>query len=380
MNPHRAGRSSHLLPCLGAALAAALLSGCASHTVSRYVPGAFPGEPRAARESECFRFDDDMGDVVPLPLDDGEFRHYRLEALSFPSSGDNGQDGGLVEARYYRSKLPGRKPLVIVLPVWGGSGYAPRSVAGHLLRSSEGAWNVLRVMGPKPLLDWEVILQAADEEDYVRRWKRVVDRDRATVVDILRVFRWAQSRPELDGTRVGLVGFSHSALLAALAAAQEPRLAAAVLVMGGARPQSIMAYCHYSGIAAVRRMALERFGWSQEEYEARLRDVFGCLDPALYEGRVDPSRVLYFDAGRDRCFPAEAREDLWLAFGRPERVTFPYGHEASFLSMTPLGLNWMRHRIGEFVGGAFARPITPTPLDSASSGAASEGSDGASLR
>jgi dienelactone hydrolase len=358
---------------LGAGAALALLLGCASHTVARFDPGRAEAPLRATSVAECFRFEDDMGAVVPFPLDDGEFRHYRLEALSFPSSGDNGQDGGLVEARYYRSKLPGRKPLVIVLPVWGGSGYAPRSVAGHLLRSSEGAWNVLRVLGPKPLLDWDVILQAADEVDYVRRWKLVVDRDRATVVDILRIFRWAQSQPELDGTRVGLVGFSHSALLAALAAAQEPRLAAAVLVMGGARPHAIMSRCHYSGIAAVRRMALERFGWSQEEYEARLREVFGCLDPALYEGRVDPSRVLYFDAGKDRCFPTEAREDLWLAFGRPERVTFPYGHEASFLSMTPLGLNWMRHRIEEFVEGAFARPTSPATLDAASSGTAAGG-------
>lgn len=40
---------------------------------------------------------------------------------------------------------------------------------------------------------------------------------------------------------------------------------------------------------------------------------------------------------------------MWEALGRPERLTMDYDHRAAFYSITPLGFNWLRYRIWEFL-------------------------------
>ena len=44
-----------------------------------------------------------------------------------------------------------------------------------------------------------------------------------------------------------------------------------------------------------------------------------------------------------------AREALWESMGQPERILIPTRHKRAFLGMTPLGFNWLRHRIGDFL-------------------------------
>jgi hypothetical protein len=59
--------------------------------------------------------------------------------------------------------------------------------------------------------------------------------------------------------------------------------------------------------------------------------------------------VLIVDASNDDCIPTVCRESLWTTLGRPERITMNYDHKRAFYSITPLGLNWMRYRIWEFL-------------------------------
>jgi hypothetical protein len=56
-----------------------------------------------------------------------------------------------------------------------------------------------------------------------------------------------------------------------------------------------------------------------------------------------------FDADKDDCMPAESRDGLWEALGRPERYSLKYKHEKSFLAMTPLGFFWMREKVYDFL-------------------------------
>ena len=43
-----------------------------------------------------------------------EDKNFLIKGVSLSSSGQNGQVANLVTARYYQSKKPGRKPLVII--------------------------------------------------------------------------------------------------------------------------------------------------------------------------------------------------------------------------------------------------------------------------
>ena len=174
------------------------------------------------------------------------------------------------------------------------------------------------------------------------------ERERIWLIDIRRLIDWAESRPEIDAGRIGIIAFSHGAILAGTVAANEPRLAATVLVMGGAHANEVIAYCDGERTGGAQDVALVSFGWNQGEFAAQLEPVFRPVDPATYPGRVDPFRVLIIDSKKDRCMPPGSREALWQAMGRPERYTIHADHRTSFFSMTMLSFNWMRHRIWDF--------------------------------
>jgi dienelactone hydrolase len=275
---------------------------------------------------------------------------YQLRHLKIPSIGENGQENNLIEALYYRSNTAGKLPLVIVLPIWGqgfGVTYPPEKITTALRSRSHGGMHVLRVLGERDIIDWEALGEAETEEQFLSIMARMAQREATHIVDISRVVDWAERRDEIDATRIGLIGFSHSAVAGSVMAVNELRFAAVVLVMGGAHPHRILAFCN-SDAARLRDKILPRFGWTAADYEQAIEPFFRPVDVANYPGRADPSRILIFDSHKDQCVPQDARDDLWEALGRPARISLLYGHKTSFLSMTPLGFYWMRREIYEF--------------------------------
>jgi hypothetical protein len=144
-----------------------------------------------------------------------------------------------------------------------------------------------------------------------------------------------------------------SALVAGVAMANEPRLAAAVLVMGGADPQEILAACNHE-IARGREHVLKRLGWSLDEYRNQLAKALSVINPARFAGMVDPRRVLIIEAAADTCMPRVARDRLWHAMGRPERIAYLYDHRVAFLAMTFLGGNNLQQQIYRFLDSRFS--------------------------
>ncbi len=281
-------------------------------------------------------------------LTDFETDTHRVWYLRFPSVGVNGQDGNTVTAWYYQSKLPGEKKLVIVLPIWGSYKYPSWTITQGIVGHSRGDINVIMVLGEKYLLDWDAMREAPDEATFINVMKGAVQRVRTMVTDIRRLIDWADMQPDVNGRRVGLVGFSLGALIAGVTLVHEPRIEVGVLVMGGANPGEILTTCA-GRPASVRDAAMQRFGWTIEQYRNLVTRIFAPVNPAEYAGRVDPHRVIMFDAYYDDCIPKTAREALWDTMGHPERISFLYTHKMSFLSMTPLGSNYMRGKIYEFL-------------------------------
>ena len=273
---------------------------------------------------------------------------YELRHLEIPSIGENNQQDNLVTAKYYRSTLPGKHPLVIVLPIWGSFTYPPRKFSSMIQRRSSGAVHVLYVQGDTHLADWPGLVAAAEESEFLKLWREAAEHQRVTIVDVSRLVDWAEQRPEIDTERIGLIGCSLGAMVAGTIATQEPRLAATVTVMGGSHLHSVLANCDGKRTTSVQEKA-ETFGWSREEFEAQLEPIMSVIDAADYPDRVDPRSVLIIEANRDKCVPEKAREDFWLALGRPERISMNYDHAQAFYSMTPLGFSWMRRRIWEFL-------------------------------
>jgi hypothetical protein len=273
---------------------------------------------------------------------------YEIRRISFPSVGDNGQVDDLVTVDYHMSTLPGKHPVVIVLPIWGRHLYPSDAITSCLKSRSDGAVHILNVLGATFLIQWAVLAAVADEESFIDTWTRGARREVNTVIDTRRLMDWAETRPEIDAERIGLIGFSHGAMVAPTIAAQDRRVRALVLVMGGAHPHQVIAHCKGARTENIQDKAKRVFGWSNDELAARLEPIYAAMDPANYPNRVDPRRVLIFEAGRDKCIPETARRALFEAMGRPERYVIDRPHRPAFYTMTPLYFYWMRKVVWGF--------------------------------
>lgn len=337
-----------------ALLAAGALASCASHVHTPFLPGEAPTRP-ALRTVGLNEFDyADHWPHAALGPTTGEDADYRTRSLALPSVGENGQPGDLVTARYHQGKREGAKPLVIVLPIWGFQDYPPNTLSAGLLERGAGAVNVLQILGEQPLFDWQAIGEISSEAALFGTLDRMVERFVDTVIDIRRVVDWAASQPDVDPERIALVGFSMGALVASVALATEPRFAAGILVMGGADLHEILAACD-NEVADARALILARLGWSTDRFKRALERPLAGINPARLAGATDPSRVLIIEAGADVCVPKAARERLWRAFGRPERITYRYGHRTTFLAMTFLGGHDLQRQVYRFLNRSFAR-------------------------
>lgn len=347
----RDGRAAGILAAgvVLAAICAGLSSGCVSH---RYFPydanRAVPPDPAlSTRASPFFSIGGGAPEYLNHVMPNLDTGTHIVRQIQFPSAGDNGQRDNLVTGLYYQSRKrePGR--LVIILPIWGSYTYPSEKITNEIVERYPDT-HVFRMLGKEFLLDWEALAAVEDEHQVTVAARRIADRMRVGVINVRQIVAWAIERPEVDPRRIGIVGFSIGAVVASIALGNEPELDAGVLVMGAAKPEEIVAVCP-GRLGKAREHVLSKFGWSVAQFRTVFAKAFAPLSRSYPPGSVDASRVLMIDSYYDRCMPKEARDDLWVRMGRPERITFNYGHKTSFLAMTPLGFNYMRKRILEFL-------------------------------
>jgi hypothetical protein len=331
---------------IASTLLALACSGCVLH-IHRDgpPPPAFTYTPLATA-AEPFQVKEPHPVILGEPI--SHTRHHDIVPLSFESSGHNGHPDNRVIGQYYRSRAPGRKKLVVVMPIWGTSTYPPRKISTGYARRDGDDVNVIWVHGDSPVFPWAELSHAPDEQTFVTRARDSVERFRTAIVDMQRLVDWAVSREEIDPERIAFVGFSMSALVTATLMANDSRIAAAVLMMGAANFADVFTNCG-DRVAEVRVHAMRDFGWSLDQYHAFFEEQFRPADPSRFRGHYDPDKLLMIDAMFDDCMPESARAALWEITGHPDRITMLYRHRSSFYSLTPLGLNFSRRQIYRFL-------------------------------
>jgi dienelactone hydrolase len=130
------------------------------------------------------------------------------------------------------------------------------------------------------------------------------------VVAVRRAVDVLRSLPQVDPKRIGLVGWSLGARVAAVTAGAEPRLRAVVLMSGGSLPVS--AYVAQTP-AALR---------------AQVRRSLTQIDPLRWLARAHPGEVMLQDGRKDEIVPRAALVALQKAAPRGSVVRwYPAGHE-----------------------------------------------------
>lgn len=118
-------------------------------------------------------------------------------------------------------------------------------------------------------------------------------------------------RPDVDPTRVELVGASFGAPFATIAAARDPRITRLWLAQGGGRPFLLLdASLHRDVPWRIPRLALAGLG--------TLLISGPRFAPEHWIARVAPRPVVFLDSREDERIPAASREALFTAAREPK--------------------------------------------------------------
>lgn len=183
-----------------------------------------------------------------------------------------------VPGLWYQPAQPaGPLPVVIILHGTGGN---KEGMKVHLETYARAGFVAIAIDGPYHGERSRAGKGSADYQDAIlRAWRQPGSEHPFfydTVWDVMRLIDWVSIRPEIDGTRIGLTGFSKGGIEAYLAAAIDRRVAVAVSYIG-----------------------VQSFGWAlaNNAWQSRVSTIQKAVDAAAKEsgaGAVDAAFVRKF--------------------------------------------------------------------------------------
>ena len=251
---------------------------------------------------------------------------YTVSAVRFPSpvvSPD--PENNTVHAEYFRPNgaRPGvRIPAVVVLHILGADFALSRYMAARLADRGVAALFVkLPYYGERRPKAQGARFLSADID-------RSVLAMRQGVCDVRRAAAWLASRPEVDAQKLGVTGISLGGIVSSLAAAVDPTLNRAALLLAGGD--------------------LARVLWEMPE-GARARELWTAsgrtfqdlealtlpFDPLTYAARLKGKRVRMMAGNVDEVIPPASARALWDAAGRPPITWFDCGHYSAVGFLLP---------------------------------------------
>lgn len=325
-----------LVACGPAAWAAAPSAGEASqrHQVNR----TYNGRPFAY-------------EIRPL----GEADTHRLYRISYPSPVSTAlEQNNTVPGDYYAPRTADgdalKRPAVVCLHILNGNFELERITCSTLAAHGIGAMMIklpyygerAPTAGPRAMLkDPKIFLGALPQglED-VRR-----------AVDVL------ASRSEINPRAIGLIGISLGGIVAATAAAEEPRIARAAFVLAGGDLAAIIG--HARETRELRDFLARMPAADRRVVDAALARVDPLRQAARLRPRAEQGRVLMINAAEDEVIPPECTRRLAAALGLAERVHWleGLGHYTAIAALPDM----LREAVDFFAADlpADARPAPP---------------------
>ena len=234
------------------------------------------------------------------------------------------------------------RPTAILLHGWNDEiGYRFRSpyVAKRLVRRDVNALCIelpfhLRRRPRRPEVPGDFI-----SEDL---W-RTVEAARQSIGDTRSLVAWLKLHTRGP---VAVWGISLGGWITGLVAAHDPALDVAVLMTPVVDMQRVVRELPF---CEPLRRSLANAGLNID-----------VLNPAQYQPRLAPGRILLIEAIYDKFAPAETVEQLWSAWREPEIWRLRHGHISVLLSMPIMRrtVQWLAHKLHSATSGN----ASPTPL------------------
>lgn len=243
-------------------------------------------------------------------------RAYTVWAVRFPSPIESPDpENNTIHAEYFRPNgvMAREGAGVVVLHILGADFALSRYMAVRLAERGVAALFVkLPYYGERRAPGTRFL--SADIERSMRSMRQ-------GVCDVRRAASWLASRPEVDPARVGVAGISLGGIISALAAAVDPSIEGAALLLAGGGLADIL-WDMPEREARQYREAWIASGRDFEDLEVMTRP----LDPLTYAERLVGRRVLMIAGNVDEVIPPRATRSLWEAAGCPPLLWYDCGH------------------------------------------------------
>lgn len=290
-----------------------------------------------------FRHYEIRDSVAPHFFQTKKQRHFENDPferfiIRYPSVGLVGAEGLVNVAEYYKSKIPGKKKLVIILGIYGATSFPADTLAHNLTyRKNSKDTNVIILRGgPKDHFLFAEAGASQTEKELLESLTEVTQNTTHLVNDLRSLLDWAERQPEIDMERIAVVGLSVSSTVAALTAMADKRISTLVLLGGVSDFQKTLTDCTMD-ICLSRSFMLQRLQWTPEMLKEKISSIVEKISPITHASFFNPQKMLIIDAARDQYIPLESSNVFWNAVGKPERIIFDCGHQQLLRQLSILG-------------------------------------------
>jgi hypothetical protein len=260
-------------------------------------------------------------------------------AVTFPSA-VKGKHSTIdnVTGVYYSPKNTSKSPLVVLVHGIGDSSTVPcHALARSLVKIGVASFVIYLPIHSRRLP------QDMKQRFYNLSLEEWFELYRVSVINIRQALDWAESRPEIDRSRLGVTGISFGGYVAGIALGLDDRLkAGAILLACGNQEKlgwtrSTRRIPKYNVSESVYREGQNRYLNYVNEVSAK---GFENVDPPRSSYTFDPytfcstiksKRLLLINAFWDEYFPREAAKEFAGACGSPDQLWLPAGHATAWL-------------------------------------------------
>jgi dienelactone hydrolase len=253
--------------------------------------------------------------------------NYTVSRLRFPSPITTPDpENNVVHAEYFAPLGGGpKRPAVIVLHILGADFPLSRYMAARLAdRGVAALFLKLPYYGER---------RPAAAGQNAKRFlssdiERTIQAMRQGICDVRRATCWLNSRPDVDGKRLGVSGISLGGIVSSVAAAVDPSIREGAFLLAGGDLSRILWEMPES--AAYRALWI-RSGRTLED----LKELTDPFDPLTYARRLAGKRVFMMAGKVDEVIPPSSARALWEAAGRPPIRWYDCGHYSAVGFLLP---------------------------------------------
>ena len=227
-------------------------------------------------------------------------------------------ENNTVWCRFWQPKDGAKRRPAAVLLHWLGGNFDTLEIVGLRMAEHGIATLMLYMPGYGPRRPKDSPTQKPTNKDM----DAMIATMRQAVLDVRRAGDWLARRPDVEPSRIGLVGISLGAVIGSLAAGVDDRFGRSVFMIGGGDLPAIV--MHGSKETAAAKERLEKEGLTVEKLRVLWKDV----EPVTFASRVRPDEILLINAESDEVIPKDCTLALHAAMGSPEIRWFKGGHYA----------------------------------------------------